>query len=126
MAYTVPSSDWNGLLVVFDEEQEDLDTAKSLILQWSDVFYCVTPLPSAGAASLHGGLAGGTQPLPLGDAVEGGAQTEQVEGLVALVTQDELVILTWRKDGERENHHHRRQIVKAYTVINSIHTYLIV
>lgn len=98
MASTVPPLDWNSLIVMFDKEAESLDTAKSLILQWSDVFYCVTPLPSAGAASLHGRLAGGAQPLPLGDAVEGGAQTEQVEGLVALVTQDELVILTWRQE----------------------------
>lgn len=54
--------------------------------------------PWAGAPSGHSRLAGQAPPLPIRDAVQGWSQTEQVEGLVALITEDEFLIITWKDE----------------------------
>lgn len=54
--------------------------------------------PWAGAPSGHSRLAGQAPPLTIRDAVQGWSQTEQVEGLVALITEDEFLIITWKDE----------------------------
>ena len=56
-------------------------------------------LPSSGTAAGHQGLAGRAQPLASGDAVQRRAQAEQMEGLVALVAQDELLVVSCKTSG---------------------------
>ena len=56
-------------------------------------------LPSSGAAAGHEGLAGRAQPLAGRDAVERRPQAEHVEGLVALVAQDQLLVVTCETSG---------------------------
>lgn len=58
---------------------------------------CGRQLPWAGATSGHSGLAGRAQPLTDRNAVQGRSQTEQVEGLVALITEDEFLIVTYKR-----------------------------
>lgn len=59
--------------------------------------------PRAGAASGHGRLAGQAPPLPDRDAEQGRSQTEQVEGLVAVVAQDQFLVVTWKTRGRCED-----------------------
>lgn len=54
-------------------------------------------LPYAGATSGHSWLAGWAQPLSIGDPVESRSQAEQVEGLVALITEYKFLIITWKR-----------------------------
>lgn len=68
------------------------------MLQWG--VWLVAPSPGAGPPPGHGGLARRAAPLAHGDAVEHRPQAEEVEGLVALVAQDELLVVAW--EGGRE------------------------
>lgn len=49
--------------------------------------------PGAGPPPGHSGLARRAAPLAHGDAVEHRPQAEEVEGLVAFVAQDELLVV---------------------------------
>lgn len=57
---------------------------------------CGRQLPGAGPTSGHSGLAGWAQPLSDRNAVQGWSQTEQVEGLVAFITENEFLIVTYK------------------------------
>lgn len=57
------------------------------------VFAKASLSPAAGRAAGSDWLAGWTEPLPFRDAVEHRPQAEEMEGLVALVTENQLVVL---------------------------------
>lgn len=81
--------------------------------------------PATGIAPGSRRLAGWTLPLTIWYFIEGRPQTEQVEGFITLVTQDQLVILTCKD--RRTQHcwqHNRTSTAAQHLSLSFKHLYL--